>query len=72
MTTLIIFLFRLGVFAVLTFGFVVLYEHGPSGFVNGASTEWNHLTKYIEEARSSPQEPPTQSDLIVEPPLPES
>jgi len=72
MTTLIIFLFRIGALAVLTFGFVVLYEHGPSGFVSGASTEWHHLTKSVEEARSSPQQPPTESNLIVEPPLPES
>ncbi len=72
MTTLIIFLFRLGVFAVLTFGFVVLYEHGPTDFVSGASTEWHKFTAFIEDVRSTPPPPPTESGLIVEPPLPES
>ncbi|MEX1118667.1 MAG: hypothetical protein WEB60_07720 [Terrimicrobiaceae bacterium] len=72
MTTLIIFLFRLGVFAVLTFGFVVLYEHGPSGFVSGAPTEWHRLTTFVEKAGSQPEQPPAESDLIIEPALPES
>jgi hypothetical protein len=72
MTTLLIFAFRLLVFAALTFGFVVLYEHGPSGFVSGAPTEWKNLTAFVEAVRSTPQPPPTESGLIVEPSLPES
>jgi hypothetical protein len=72
MTTLLIFVLRLGVFAALTFGFVVLYEHGPSDFFSGAPTEWKKLTAYVETLKSTPQPPPTESGLIVEPPLPES
>lgn len=72
MTTLLFYALRLGVFAALTFGFVVLYEHGPSGFLSGAPTEWRKLTAYVVAVRSTPEPPPTESGLIVEPPLPES
>jgi hypothetical protein len=29
--------------AVFTFGFVVLFEHGPAKFSEGAKTQWNAL-----------------------------
>ena len=37
------FVIRLILLAALTFGFVVLFEHGPAKFQEGAKTEWNAL-----------------------------
>jgi hypothetical protein len=34
---------RLILLAVVTFGFVVLFEHGPARFTEGAKEEWNAL-----------------------------
>jgi hypothetical protein len=41
MRLLLIFVFRLTLLAAFTFGFVVLFEHGPAKFSEGARTEWN-------------------------------
>jgi hypothetical protein len=41
MRLLLIFVFRLALLAAFTFGFVVLFEHGPAKFSEGARTEWN-------------------------------
>ena len=43
MRILLSFLVRLALLAVFTFGFVVLFEHGPAKFYEGAKTEWNVL-----------------------------
>lgn len=41
MRLLLIFVLRLALLAVFTFGFVVLFGHGPTKFSEGARTEWN-------------------------------
>jgi len=38
---------RVIVLAVFTFGFVVLFEHGPAGFSQGAKAEWNALLFFV-------------------------
>ncbi len=43
MTRLFSLLLRLALLAVFTFGFVVLFEHGPSEFSEGARAEWKAL-----------------------------
>lgn len=46
-TSIIAFLLRLFFLAVFTFAFVVLFEHGPSGFVAGIPVEWNSLVDFV-------------------------
>ena len=46
-TSLIAFLLRLVFIAVFAFAFVVLFEHGPSGFVAGIPVEWNSLVDFV-------------------------
>lgn len=36
-------------FAALTFGFVVLFEHGPQDYPNNARAEWKRLQKVALE-----------------------
>ena len=38
---------RVIVLAVFIFGFVVLFEHGPAGFSQGAKAEWNALLFFV-------------------------
>jgi len=38
---------RVIVLAVFIFGFVVLFEHGPAGFSQGAKAEWNTLLFFV-------------------------
>lgn len=63
MSTLIVFLVRIGIFAVLTFAFVVLYQHGPSGFVAGVPVEWDRMAKMSssltqQRSKMPPANPP--------------
>jgi hypothetical protein len=47
MRFLLRFLGRLIFLALLTFGFVVLFEHGPARFSAGAKAEWNALLFFV-------------------------
>jgi sensor histidine kinase regulating citrate/malate metabolism len=38
--------------AVFTFGFVVLFEHGPAKFGDGVKTEWKALRLFVGSALS--------------------
>lgn len=40
-------LVRLILLAMLTFAFVVLFEHGPARFSEGAKAEWNALLFFV-------------------------
>jgi hypothetical protein len=59
MRALFIFAFRLILLAVFTFGFVVLFEHGPAKFTEGAKTEWNALLFFVGSALSRQESAPT-------------
>jgi hypothetical protein len=64
MRTLLSFVLRLVLLSVFTFGFVVLFEHGPAKFSDGAKTEWNALLFFIgsvvSRRESAPPPAPTQ------------
>ena len=66
MRTLLSFVLRLVLLSVFTFGFVVLFEHGPAKFSDGAKTEWNALLFFIgsvvSRRESAPPPAPTQPD----------
>jgi hypothetical protein len=52
------FLLRAVLLAGFTFGFVVLYEHGPQGFTAGAPVEWKNLENFVVSvAKRTPPEP---------------
>jgi hypothetical protein len=40
-------LFWLGLFLVLTFSFVVLFEYGPGDFANGAQKEYARVKTFV-------------------------
>jgi hypothetical protein len=48
---------RLVLLAVFTFGFVVLFEHGPAKFSEGAKTEWNALLFFVGSVLSKQERP---------------
>jgi hypothetical protein len=39
--------FWLALFIVLTFCFVVLFEHGPHNFANGAQKEYSRMKSFV-------------------------
>lgn len=61
MKTLLGLLLRLILLTALTFGFVVLFEHGPSGFAREIPAEFNRLTTFLRslgDKESSDNSPP--------------
>ena len=40
-------IFWFGLFIVLTFCFVVLFEHGPGNFANGAQKEYSRIKSFV-------------------------
>jgi|SoimicmetaTmtLAA_FD_contig_31_8821831_length_584_multi_2_in_0_out_0_2 hypothetical protein len=52
MSFLLSLAFRLALLAIFTFGFVVLFEHGPAKFGDGAKTEWKALRLFVGSALS--------------------
>ncbi|MFZ4683075.1 MAG: hypothetical protein ACOYMS_11275 [Terrimicrobiaceae bacterium] len=81
MITLLALILRLALLAVFTFGFVVLYEHGPAHFAASAKTEWSALRAFAVSPKSSdpvpqstPEPPPAAPEPTPEttpPPAPE-
>ena len=53
MISLLALLVRLIFLAVFTFGFVVLYEYGPSGFAQGAPQEWQTLVDFAKKTTNA-------------------
>lgn len=51
-------LFWIGMFLVATFLWLVLFEHGPSGFVDGIPVEWEKLQTF-----NQPVNPPDEPKL---------
>lgn len=60
--TLLVSAARLAVLAAFTFAFVVLLEHGPGGFSEGAKTEWQILTGAKKSAPPAPAAPAKSPD----------
>ena len=58
MRFLLILIVRLMLLAVFTFGFVVLFEHGPAKFSEGARTEWNALLFFAGSVLSRQEKAP--------------
>jgi hypothetical protein len=52
MRFLLRFILRLFLLAILTFAFVVLFEHGTAKFPEGAKAEWNALLFFVGSALS--------------------
>jgi hypothetical protein len=76
MTTLLALLLRLVIFAVLTFGFVVLFEHGPSNYVENIPVEFNAFKSYVsaklsQESAPAPTPTPTPTPAPTPEPTPE-
>ncbi len=40
-------IFWFGLFIALTFCFIVLFEHGPQNFVNGAQKEYSRIKSFV-------------------------
>jgi hypothetical protein len=59
MRTLLSVVLRLVLLAVFTFGFVVLFEHGPAKFSDGAKTEWNALLFFVGSVLSRQENAPS-------------
>jgi hypothetical protein len=63
MITLLALLLRLALLAVFTFGFVVLYEHGPADFSASAKKEWSALREFAASQKASDPVPPSTPEL---------
>lgn len=57
MSTLIALLLRVGLLAVFTFCFVVLFEHGVQGFKDGVPVEWAAFRGFVSDQLSGKAEP---------------
>jgi len=49
MIGLLALLVRFILLAVFTFGFVVLFEHGPAEYPDNAVVEWRHFVGFVQE-----------------------
>lgn len=67
MTSLIAFLLRLVLLIGFTFAFIVLYEHGPSGFVSGLSTEARRLMADFTQSKENSE---TETKAVPSTPAP--
>jgi hypothetical protein len=47
MRSLLSFVCELALLAIFTFAWVVVFEHGPQKFTQGAKTEWNALLFFV-------------------------
>jgi hypothetical protein len=61
MRPLLVFIARLILLVLFTFAFVVLFEHGPANFSEGAKTEWNALLFFVGSTLSKRENAPAQA-----------
>jgi hypothetical protein len=66
MRSLLSFVCELALLAIFTFAWVVVFEHGPEKFTQGAKTEWNALLFFVgsvitNQAGASPAQTTTVS-----------
>lgn len=55
-TSLLAFTIRLALVAAMTFGFVVLFEHGPSNYIENAQVEFSKLMGFVNPPVSAAPE----------------
>ena len=67
MRSLLSLVLRLVLLAVFTFGFVVLYEHGPAKFSEGAKTEWDALLFFVGSVLFKPEKSPASAQPTATP-----
>jgi hypothetical protein len=61
MRFLFAFVSRLVLLVLFTFGFVVLFQHGPDKFPDGAKKEWNALVVFVGSMLSRQQSTPASA-----------
>jgi len=61
MRFLFAFVSRLVLLVLFTFGFVVLFQHGPDKFPDGAKKEWNALVVFVGSMLSRQQNTPASA-----------
>ena len=52
MKRILSWIFQLVFFLIATFLFVVLYDHGPAGFIGGAKQEFGELVAWVGGSQS--------------------
>jgi hypothetical protein len=52
---------RLALLVLFTFGFVVLFQHGPDKFPDGAKKEWNAVVVFVESMLSRQKSAPASA-----------
>jgi hypothetical protein len=55
-TSLLAFIVRLALVAAITFGFVVLFEHGPDNYLESAQAEFSKLMELVNPPVSAAPE----------------
>lgn len=70
MITLCVLLLRLILLSAFTFGFVVLFEHGPSGFSAGLKPELETFVSFVKSLGSKPAPAPLPAATPVPTPVP--
>ena len=61
MRFLFAFVFRLILLVLLTFGFVVLFQHGPAKFPDGVQKEWNAIVVFAGSVLAKPKSAPASA-----------
>jgi hypothetical protein len=61
MRFLFAFVSRLVLLVLFTFGFVVLFQHGPDKFPDGAKKEWNALVVFVGSMLSRQKSTPASA-----------
>lgn len=61
MRFLFAFVFRLILLVLLTFGFVVLFQHGPAKFPDGVQKEWNAVVVFAGSVLAKPKSAPASA-----------
>ena len=61
MRFLFAFVFRLALLVLLTFGFVVLFQHGPAKFPDGVQKEWNAVVVFAGSVLAKPKSAPASA-----------
>jgi len=70
MIGLLAFALRVLLLAGFTFGFVVLFEHGPQGFTAGVPVEANHLVNFATSLMAKKTSEPAPAPAVEPTPAP--
>jgi hypothetical protein len=72
MRSLLSFVCELALLAIFTFAWVVVFEHGPEKFTQGAKTEWNALLFFVGSVITNQAGAPPAQTTTVSSPTPAS